>query len=314
LAWIHKRKKNPAFVTARRPMTLERAPQAPRAPSRPAPSNATPRNKLHLRTPGKQAPAIAVRTNLDSSSSSDDDDDDPDAFFESSDDCDDDLMFRQRNRGRQTGREEYLAECLKLKIVPSSYILSNLESDVVNVSHRYTGSRSAVALGECMKANRFIRVLSVKDNAIGQIGGFAKAEALAHNPVMLRLELSGNKMGATACVALALALKYNTQLQYLGLAGNGLTSCAANILSAQAGQHPSLTSLDVSDNGVSGMGGACSLGARCAACDTYTCCTVCGECSACGVFVLGQLMQATHAGTYYYHAGTHHSFYYDHLA
>ena len=153
-----------------------------------------------MRTPGKQAPAIAVRTNLDSSSSSsdDDDDDDPDGFFESSDDCDDDLMFRQRNKGRQTGREEYLAECLKLKIVPSSYILSNLESDVVNVSHRYTGSRSAVALGECMKANRFIRVLSVKDNAIGQIGGFAMAEALAHNPVMLRLELSGNKMGAGA--------------------------------------------------------------------------------------------------------------------
>ena len=103
-----------------------------------------------MRTPGKQAPAIAVRTNLDSSSS--DDDDDPDGFFESSDDCDDDLMFRQRNRGRQTGREEYLAECLKLKIVPSSYILSNLESDVVNVSHRYTGSRSAVALGGCMWA------------------------------------------------------------------------------------------------------------------------------------------------------------------
>ena len=89
-------------------MTLEeQAPQAPRAPSRPAPSNANPRNKLHLRTPGKHAPAIAVRTNLDSSSS--DDDDDPDGFFESSDDCDDDLMFRQRNRCRQTGREEYLA-------------------------------------------------------------------------------------------------------------------------------------------------------------------------------------------------------------
>ena len=83
-----------------------------------------------------------------------------------------------------TGKQEYLAKCSELRIVPVAMFIAKLECEHINLRHHGMGVKGARALAAALLANSKIRSLNLGDNWFGDEGVHAVAEGshLHHAP------------------------------------------------------------------------------------------------------------------------------------
>ena len=94
-----------------------------------------------------------------------------------------------------TGKQEYLAKCSELNIVPVAMFIAKLECEHINLRHHGMGVKGAVALSAALRANSKIRSLNLGDNWFGDEGVHAVAEVLKDNATVTSLNLSDNHIG-----------------------------------------------------------------------------------------------------------------------
>ena len=75
-----------------------------------------------------------------------------------------------------TGKQEYLAKCSELRIVPVAMFIAKLECEHINLRHHGMGVKGARALAAALLANSKIRSLNLGDNWFGDEGVLAVAE------------------------------------------------------------------------------------------------------------------------------------------
>ena len=75
-----------------------------------------------------------------------------------------------------TGKQEYLAKCSELQIVPVAMFIAKLECEHINLRHHGMGVKGARALAAALLANSKIRSLNLGDNWFGDEGVLAVAE------------------------------------------------------------------------------------------------------------------------------------------
>ena len=75
-----------------------------------------------------------------------------------------------------TGKQEYLAKCSELQIVPVAMFIAKLECEHINLRHHGMGVKGARALAAALLANAKIRSLNLGDNWFGDEGVHAVAE------------------------------------------------------------------------------------------------------------------------------------------
>ena len=75
-----------------------------------------------------------------------------------------------------TGKQEYLAKCSELQIVPVAMFIAKLECEHINLRHHGMGVKGARALAAALLANVKIRSLNLGDNWFGDEGVHAVAE------------------------------------------------------------------------------------------------------------------------------------------
>ena len=75
-----------------------------------------------------------------------------------------------------TGKQEYLAKCSELRIVPVAMFIAKLECEHINLRHHGMGVKGARALAAALLANSKIRSLNLGDNWFGDEGVHAVAE------------------------------------------------------------------------------------------------------------------------------------------
>jgi hypothetical protein len=149
---------------------------------------------------------------------------------------------------RKAGKQEYLAKCAELKIVPIALFIAKMEADHVNLNHHGMGVKGALAVAECLKVNDKILSINLGDNWLGDQGSAALADVLAVNRSLTSLALTSNRIGLPGARALAAKLRGNTSLAELNLRGNQLDDRSAVQLAASVSTSTSLTRLDVSYN------------------------------------------------------------------
>ena len=72
-----------------------------------------------------------------------------------------------------TGKQEYLAKCSELRIVPVAMFIAKLECEHINLRHHGMGVKGARALAAALLANSKIRSLNLGDNWFGDEGVLA---------------------------------------------------------------------------------------------------------------------------------------------
>ena len=77
-----------------------------------------------------------------------------------------------------TGKQEYLAKCSELRIVPVAMFIAKLECEHINLRHHGMGVKGARALAAALLANSKIRSLNLGDNWFGDEGVLAVAEVV----------------------------------------------------------------------------------------------------------------------------------------
>ena len=147
-----------------------------------------------------------------------------------------------------TGKNEYLAACEALGIVPVAMFIAKLDCAHINLRHHGVGVKGARALAAALKPNTHIRALNLGDNWLGDEGAAAVAAVLGVNATIASLNLAENRIGAYGVRALSDGIKRTSVLRELVLKGNGLDDRAAAPLVEAITKSNSLSRLDLSSN------------------------------------------------------------------
>merc|ERR1719440_2709166 len=95
----------------------------------------------------------------------------------------------------QSGKQEYLAKCAELKVVPVAMFIAKLDCEHINLCHHGMGVKGALALAAALSVNTKIRSLNLGDNWFGNEGIHAIAQVLRTNSTLSSLNLSDNRIG-----------------------------------------------------------------------------------------------------------------------
>ncbi|XP_078676218.1 uncharacterized protein LOC144913403 isoform X1 [Branchiostoma floridae x Branchiostoma belcheri] len=114
----------------------------------------------------------------------------------------------------------YLELCERTGVVPASYFLRHVTSDVLDMSYHGLGAMGARCIAIPLHTNTYITQLSLEDNWLCGEGGKHIADMLKENCYISELNLANNKLGSVGAQAICEMLQENTTLKALNLAGN----------------------------------------------------------------------------------------------
>ncbi|CAH1264116.1 NLRC3 [Branchiostoma lanceolatum] len=114
----------------------------------------------------------------------------------------------------------YLELCERTGVVPASYFLRHVTSEVLDMSYHGLGATGARCIAIPLHTNTYVTQLSLEDNWLCGEGGRHIADMLKENCYISELNLANNKLGSVGAQAICEMLQENTTLKAINLAGN----------------------------------------------------------------------------------------------
>ncbi|XP_061898325.1 leucine-rich repeat-containing protein 74A isoform X3 [Entelurus aequoreus] len=167
-----------------------------------------------------------------------------------------DLELDEMNRYNETSVADiYQKACKLVGVVPVSYIIQNLNSPTMKLSHQSLGPLGCKALSIALVSDLHINTLELSDNDIRAEGAKHLAEMLRANFTIQHLDLCNNHLHSTGAEYMCRMLMDSTSLKSIKLSGNGFIDDDAKYFADALTINLGIKELDLSHNRFCGRGG-----------------------------------------------------------
>ncbi|XP_061781066.1 uncharacterized protein lrrc74a isoform X3 [Nerophis lumbriciformis] len=167
-----------------------------------------------------------------------------------------DLELDEMNRYNETSVADiYQKACKLVGVVPVSYIIQNLNSPTMKLSHQSLGPLGCKALSIALVSDLHINTLELSDNDIQAEGAKHLAEMLRANFTIQHLDLCNNHLHSTGAEYMGKMLVDSTSLKSIKLSGNGFIDDDAKYFADALTINLGIKELDLSHNRFCGRGG-----------------------------------------------------------
>lgn len=150
-------------------------------------------------------------------------------------------------RGTEIGNEGAV-------LIADAFSTGTSSLTIVDLGDDGIGLEGALAIGEALKCNRMLKILSLRGNALGADGARCIGEGLSANVTLEVLDIGRNGIGEEGCVGLGMGLKHNQTLKQLNLWDNLIGIEGARAIGISICSSTSLTSLDIGFNQMDEVG------------------------------------------------------------